>query len=232
MLKALLTDVDGTITDHGRSLHTGAIEVIRELVERGVEVVLASGNTACFMDSLCRMIGTSGTFIAENGGVYRVGFHGELHIIGDQPASLEAFRVVQEHYRGAGTPIQLLSPQYRYTDVAFLRTVPPEEIVKLLEGYDVLVMDTGFAIHLQAKGVNKATAFIDLARDIGVLPGEFLAIGDAINDIEMLGAAGIGATVANGHPKVKAVAGYIAKNSYGDGFIEAVQEYSSHFLER
>jgi hypothetical protein len=103
---------------------------------------------------------------------------------------------------------------------------------KLLGDYEVQVIDTGFAIHLQAKGVNKATALMDLANDIGIPPGEFLAIGDAINDVEMLKAAGIGATVANGHPEVKSVAGFIAKNRYGDGFIEAMQNYSSHFLER
>ncbi len=232
MLRALLTDVDGTITDQGRSLHTGAIEVIRGLVSRGIEVVLASGNTACFMDALCRMIGTSGTFIGENGGVYRVGFAGELHIHGDQTVCLEAFQVAREHYRDAGAPLQLLSPKYRYADVAFSRNVPPEEVQKLLADYDVLVIDTGFAIHLQAKGVNKATAFMDIANDLGVPPEEFLAIGDAINDVEMLEAAGIGVTVANGHPAAKAVAGYIAKNGYGDGFIEAMQNYSSHFLER
>ncbi len=52
------------------------------------------------------------------------------------------------------------------------------------------LIDTGFAIHLQAKGVNKATAFMDLANDLGIPPGEFLAIGDAINDVEMLKACG------------------------------------------
>ena len=120
MLRALLTDVDGTITDPSRSLHTGAIEEIRKLVSRGVEVVLASGNTACFMDALCRMIGTSGTFIGENGGVYRIGFQGELHIHGDQPICLEAFRVAQDHYRDTKTPLQLLSPQYQVRRCRFL----------------------------------------------------------------------------------------------------------------
>lgn len=232
MLRAILTDVDGTITDQGRSLHTGAVEMIRKLVSGGVEVVLASGNTACFMDALCRMIGTSGTFIGENGGVYRIGFSGELHIHGDQPTCLKAFQVLQEHYQDAGTPLHLLSPQYRYADVAFSRTVPPEEVEQLLANFDVLVIDTGFAIHLQAKGVNKGTAFMDLANDLGIPPEEFLAIGDAINDVEILEAAGIGVTVANGHPRAKAVAEYIAKNRYGDGFIEAMQKYSSYFLER
>ena len=84
MLKALLTDVDGTITDASRRIDTGAIECIRSLVDDGIEVVLASGNTACFMDALCKMAGTRGTFIAENGGVYRIGYTGTLKITGDQ----------------------------------------------------------------------------------------------------------------------------------------------------
>ena len=71
MLKAVLTDIDGTITDSSRRINTGAINTIRFLVNDGIEVVLASGNTSCFMDALCKMIGTHGTFIAENGGVFR-----------------------------------------------------------------------------------------------------------------------------------------------------------------
>ncbi|MFA5236896.1 MAG: HAD hydrolase family protein, partial [Methanoregula sp.] len=63
MLKALLTDVDGTITDSSRRIDPGAIECIRSLMDDGMEVVLASGNTSCFMDALCKMVGTRGTFI-------------------------------------------------------------------------------------------------------------------------------------------------------------------------
>ena len=76
MLKALVTDIDGTITDHRRRISTPAIEALRVLIDAGIEVVLASGNTVCFMDGLCRMIGTNGTIISENGGVYRRGFGG------------------------------------------------------------------------------------------------------------------------------------------------------------
>jgi HAD superfamily hydrolase (TIGR01484 family) len=91
VLRAVLTDVDGTLTDPGRRIGTRAIEAIRDLTDRGILVIPASGNTACFMDALCRMIGTDGTFIAENGGVYRVGYTGELRIRGDQDECWEAF---------------------------------------------------------------------------------------------------------------------------------------------
>ena len=125
MLKALLTDIDGTITDPSRRINTGAIETIRSLVDQGVEVVLASGNTSCFMDALCRMIGTKGTFIAENGGVFRIGFAGTLHLKGDQTYLQTSTGNCPGILPGTGNRDSMLfSPTYRFTDLAFARTVP------------------------------------------------------------------------------------------------------------
>ena len=50
MLRGVITDIDGTLTDEKRRLSTAAIEVIRELQENGIMVVLASGNTSCLLD--------------------------------------------------------------------------------------------------------------------------------------------------------------------------------------
>lgn len=228
MLKAVLTDIDGTITDSSRRINTGAIDTIRSLVDNGIEVVLASGNTSCAMDTLCKMIGTNGTFIAENGGVFRVGFTGTPHIRGDQSVCRTALVVLQAHYRKQGKELDLYSPTYRYADLAFARTVPVDEVKMLLKEYPVMVLDTGYAIHLQAPGVNKGTALTALALAMQMVPSDFLAIGDSLNDIQMLTTAGIGATVANGHTEVKAVAQYIAEKEYGDGFVEIVKKYESY----
>lgn len=231
-MKALLTDIDGTITDPSRRLHTGAMELIRSLVDEGVEVVLASGNTSCFMDSLCRMIGTSGTFIAENGGVFRIGFTGTPRIKGDQGICKKALEIVRSHYREQGKEIELFNAAYRYTDLAFARTVSADEVRKILADYPVKVIDTGFAIHLQSPGIDKGTALTGLAQEMGMVPADFLAIGDSVNDIQMLKKAGIGVTVANANPETKASAEYIAKKEYGDGFVEAITLYYSYFRAR
>jgi phosphoglycolate phosphatase (TIGR01487 family) len=232
VLKALLTDIDGTITDPTRRISTGSIETIRSLVDSGIEVVLASGNTACFMDALSKMIGTKGTFIAENGGVFRIGFTGPLVIRGDQAVIKTALKVVQDHFQKQGISLDLYSPTYRFSDLAFARTVPAEEVRMVLQDYPVQVIDTGYAIHLQSPGINKGTALVELAREMGLVPADFLAIGDSLNDIPMLKTAGIGITVANAHPDTKAVAQYIAGKEYGDGFVEAVEKYYSYFRAR
>jgi phosphoglycolate phosphatase (TIGR01487 family) len=232
VLKALLTDIDGTITTPDRRICTGSIETIRSLIDSGIEVVLASGNTSCFMDALCKMIGTKGTFIAENGGVFRVGFTGPLVVRGDQVAVKTALKVVQDHFRKQGISLELYSPTYRFSDQAFARTVPVDEVRRVLQEYPVQIIDTGYAIHLQAPGINKGTALVELAQQMGLTPPDFLAIGDSMNDIQMLKTAGIGITVANAHPDTKAVAQYIAGKEYGDGFVEAVEKYSSYFRAR
>ncbi len=232
MLKALLTDIDGTITDPSRRISTGAIELMRSLADEGVEVVLASGNTSCFMDGLCRVIGTKGTFIAENGGVFRIGFAGTLHLKGDQSICKKALEAVQAYYRDRGTEIMLLSPTYRFTDLAFARTVPATEVENILKDHPVQVIDTGYAIHLQARGIDKGTALEALAQEMGLLPSDFLAIGDSVNDIQMLRKAGLGVTVANAHPDTKAAAEFIAEKEYGEGFVEAITRYFSYFRAR
>jgi phosphoglycolate phosphatase (TIGR01487 family) len=232
VLKALLTDIDGTITDPSRRINTGAIEVIRSLADRGVKIVLASGNTSCFMDALCRMIGTDGTFIAENGGVFRAGFDGDLHFDGDQEICRQALGVLQEHYQVESKELGLLSPTYRFTDIAIARTVPFDEIRAILSTSSVQVIDTGYAIHLQAPGVNKGTALARLAPAMGLAPSDFLAVGDSVNDAQALRSAGIAITVANAHPEIKAVATFVAKKAYGDGFVEAVKKYESYFRAR
>jgi len=232
VLKALLTDIDGTITGPDRRIHTGAIELIRTLVDDGVVVVLASGNASCFMEALCKMIGTQGSYIAENGGVYRAGYTGTPHIIGDQLAVRAALTVLQEHFQNQGKELDLFSPRYRFADLAFGRTVPAEEVREVLRDHPVQVIDTGFAIHLQTPGISKGTTLLELATALGLAPADFLAVGDSVNDLHMLQVAGIGIAVANAHPETKAVATYVAEKGYGDGFVEGVKKYASYFRAR
>lgn len=234
MLKALVTDVDGTITDRRRRINTAAVDAVRTLVDAGIEVVLASGNTVCFMDGLCKMVGTDGTIIGENGGVYRRGFPGTLHIPGDRTACLEAFEVLKDYFAGKGVELELYSAQYRFADVAFARNIDVDEARTVIRDcrLPVKVLDTGFAIHLQTPGVNKGTALMELAREMGLSPTEMLAIGDSENDIEMLEVAGIGVAVRNAPAPTRTAADWVTEKTYGDGFLEAIEKYYPDLFSR
>ena len=166
MLKALLTDIDGTITDSSRRIHTGSIETIRSLVDQGVIVVLASGNAPCFMEALCKMIGTQGTFIAENGGVIRVGYTGTLQV----------YRRPESPPGGPCDPAGPLPTEGKGTGALQSHVPPrrtshspapclPQKCGRFLRNFPVQVIDTGYAIHLQSPGINKGTALVHLAEN-------------------------------------------------------------------
>ena len=222
-ITAVITDLDGTLTDNRRRIDTGAIECIRTLVDAGIPVILASGNTLCSMTILAKMMGTDGTIICENGGTYRIGHVGEAHVTGDLPVCREAFAFLQQYYEKQGEMLQLYSPEYRFADVAFARTVEPKDVQVLLSDFPVRVLDTGFAIHLQIEGVTKGTTFVKICEEIGRSPLEFLAVGDSYNDIEMIQAAGCGAVVQNCSEDVCKAADYVSEKMYGEGFIDAVK---------
>lgn len=232
MLKGLVTDIDGTLTDRHRRIHTGAITRIRDLCDQGIIVVLASGNTSCFMEAVSRMTGTQGGFIAENGGVYRAALGSELRVLGNQAVVRDALNTLTAHYEEEGVSLDLFSPSYRFADLAFGRTVPVDEVREVLRDFPVEVLDTGFAIHIQEEGMSKGLAFLNLSGELGLDPADFLAIGDAENDIELLRYAGFGAAVGNAPPDLASAADYVASKKYGEGFVEALDRYMPYFLER
>ena len=101
-----------------------------------------------------------------------------------------------------------------------------------MKEFPVDVLDTGFAIHLQSRGVTKGLAFLNLVAELGLDPSEFLAAGDAENALELLRYSGIGSAVQNAHPAAAAAATYLSEKQFGDGFVEAVVRYMPYFLER
>lgn len=77
-------------------------------------------------------------------------------------------------------------------------------------------------------GTNKSEALTILENYLHLSPSETMAIGDNLNDIDMIKNSGIGIAVANAYDEVKKVATYTTTSTvdYG-GFAEAVYKYIS-----
>ncbi|HJJ28577.1 MAG TPA: phosphoglycolate phosphatase [Methanocorpusculum sp.] len=225
MPEAFITDVDGTLTDAGRRLSLDAVSEIRRLIDTGIPVVFASGNTLCFLDGLSHMIGTDGKVIAENGGVYRNGFLEKKHVEGNRALCLEAYQRVVAEFKPKGDELRLFSYDYRYSDLAFSRDVEADAVSKLLQDMPLNVIDTGFAIHLQTPGISKGAAFSKLAALMGLETSDFLAAGDSINDISMLERAGTAVAPQNACAEVKALGCEITAKPYGEGIADAIRKY-------
>ena len=221
-LRALVTDVDGTLTDERRRLDPAAMAALRALEARGTMVLLATGNVLPIALALHRSLGLSGPIVAENGGLWyeRVEGRDLVHKLCDRRPALRAYR----RLRAAGVPVvPLFTDRWRETEVALEPTVALRAIRPHLKGLGVRVESTGFAQHLMAAGGGKLPALRLVLRRLGIPLSECVAAGDGDNDVPMLRAAGLSLSFANGSPRARAAADLVARAGYATGFVEALK---------
>ena len=219
MIKAVALDVDGTITDKSRRGCISAIETIYKVETMGIPIIIATGNILCFTKALSIFLATSGGLVVENGGV--IESRGSREVLGNFAKCQNAYN----HLKSELPVEKVQNSNLRISEIAITRKFPVNVIKEVLEGFDVEVYDSKFAIHITDPSVNKGSSVIKVAADIGVSPGEILAIGDSENDIEFLSAAGVKVAVSNANPELKDIADYVTSKPHGDGGREAVEKY-------
>jgi len=80
-------------------------------------------------------------------------------------------------------------------------------------------------LEMSNKEVNKGAAVAFLAERFGILREEVFAIGDGLNDLEMIKYAGIGVAMGDGHPDLKEAACYVTGTNDEDGVAEALGKF-------
>lgn len=76
-----------------------------------------------------------------------------------------------------------------------------------------------------ASAASKGNALVALAQQLGIPIEAVFAIGDGINDVSLLRAAGMGVAMANGNAETRAVAAAIAPPNSADGAARAIEHY-------
>ncbi len=93
---------------------------------------------------------------------------------------------------------------------------------------DLAIIQSGSATHwgieIFVGGVSKKLGLEALAAHLDIHREEIMAIGDHINDIEMLQWAGVGVAMANALPETKAVADWITTSQAEDGVAHAIEQ--------
>lgn len=79
-------------------------------------------------------------------------------------------------------------------------------------------------VDVMKPGVHKGKAMASLQKMLGISPAECMAFGDYLNDCELLASAGESYAMDNAHPKLKAMARYIAPGNDEDGVLRVIRE--------
>ncbi len=113
--------------------------------------------------------------------------------------------------------------------------------LKLIDGIDVLETEymsrkkikSGtedvniqyFYTEVTNKNVNKWSAIEFLLKELNINKEEVVAIGDNMNDIEMIQNAGLGIVMGNSNPKMKEIADEIVSDNNSEGVLEAFNKF-------
>lgn len=214
-VKAIVVDIDGTLTDMRRLI---SLEAVAEMRRMPIPVVLSSGNVICFVRAASKLLGASEVMIGENGGVVLAGYDAKAVVLAD----IEQPRRAREMLRSEFPQLEPLDEAYRKSELAFRRNIDVDRARQIVarDFPELEIVDTKFALHLKHKSINKATGMRKIAGIMGIELENFAALGDSANDLPALEAAGLALAVGNADPSLKAAADYVSQASYGDGAVE------------
>jgi phosphoglycolate phosphatase len=221
-LRAVVTDVDGTLTDASRRLDPRSMAAVRSLERVGVPVAIATGNVLPIALAVHRFLGASGPVVAENGGLifWPDPSRGKVERRADRAVALRAWRALV----AAGVPARrLFTDRWRETEVALEPTVTVTAVRRAVRGIPVTVESTGFAIHLMERGVGKLPSLRRALEPLGLAPRDCVILGDGDNDVAMLRAAGFGISFPSGSRRARAAATFVSRRDSSEGFEEGLK---------
>lgn len=99
------------------------------------------------------------------------------------------------------------------------------DCIASLEKYFDFQIHNSAVFEMVSKGVNKGSAIKVICEKFGIDLADTFAIGDSINDLDMLKTAGTAIAMANAPDEVKAVADYVTGLAEEDGIANALKHF-------
>jgi len=110
---------------------------------------------------------------------------------------------------------------YQNCDLKLLEQIE-EDIKGITDGNAAVSYSSNRYIEFNHIDVNKGKGLLTLAKKLGIKQEETIAIGDNINDLPMILAAGLGVCVKNAVEEMKAQAQYVCNNTNNESAIAEV----------
>jgi phosphoglycolate phosphatase (TIGR01487 family) len=218
MIRVIATDIDGTITDLQRRINLDVIDAFRKVEEKGIRIILVSGNVLPVTLAYKTFIGTSGPVIAENGGILL--FSNQIYKYFEIEPILEIYRYLLKYMPEAK---RILTDRWRETSIALDASLDIQKIKNILSNFNVRIEATGYGIHITAKEQNKFFGLQKALELMKISPEEVLAFGDSDNDVDMIKNVGVGVAVGNAFEIVKKNAKMVAEKNGGEGVVETLK---------
>ena len=225
--KTFAVDIDGTITLNGwGKIHLDTLSKLRSLKDDGHNVLLVTGRSSVEGYLLSIFGGLTHLSVGENGGAITFGDTIQHKLIGKKGECIHALATIQSKLN-AEVKEKPVFP--RMTEVVLERTFDIEKAQKIVcdEDLNVQLADSGYAFHINSKGVNKGTGFLEALKMLDANLDDCVAIGDSETDIPLFEIIKNSIAVSNSTEKLKELAKTITKKESGEGVLEGLDIISS-----
>jgi hydroxymethylpyrimidine pyrophosphatase-like HAD family hydrolase len=219
--RVLAADYDGTVASEG-VLADETVDALRRLRESGRRTILVTGR---ILDELLDITDDLDAFdlaVVENGAVLYNPATGRQRLLGPTlpPRFVAALRTHGVTPLSVGRAI--LSTWEPFEDVV-VRTIHEMEL-------DLQIIFNKHSVMVLPANVNKATGLTIALDALHETAEATVAVGDAENDLVMLGLAGCGVAVGNALASVKQRADLVTEGRAGAGVCELIEQILSDDL--
>lgn len=240
--KLLALDMDGTLLNDKQEVTPMTAEWIRKAIDAGVHVCLSTGRSFYEAISYGEQLGLSTPMITVNGSeVWKKPY--ELHH--REMMDKELVRLMVKLGKETGTWFWAYSVEGNYNqrnwDDSLIDTqqwmkfgyntedqeVRHQLITTLQDTNGLEITNSSpWNLEINPKGINKATAIERVCKELlGIEMSEVVAVGDSLNDLAAIKAAGLGVAMGNAQETVKEEADVVTASNNEDGIALIIRDY-------
>jgi len=225
--KTFAVDIDGTITTNGMgTIHLQALARLRSLKDEGHNVILVTGRSSVEGYLLSIFGGLTHMAVGENGGCITYGDKIQHKMLGNKGECVHALATIQSRL---DIEIKEKPVFPRMTEVVLERTFQIEEAQKIVdrENLNVILSDSGYGYHINSKGVNKGSGFLEAIKILDVDLNDVIAIGDSETDVPLFKIVENSIAVSNSTENLKKIAKIVTTKKSGEGVLEGLDSILS-----
>jgi len=236
----LALDMDGTVLDDQQKISDVNRSAIQDAISAGITVMFATGRGVQSVESYIEEMGLSAPMITVNGGEIWLSpgklYKRELLTV-EWVDYLHALSVEHDLWYWAYAVEGLFDRNNWTNDTASIEWlkfgVHTVDLDKLAKIQATLMERKTFEItnshptnlEINRLGTSKASGLRTVCELLGISMSQVIAVGDSMNDIQMIRSAGLGIAMGNAQEAVKQAADFITGTNLEDGVSQVIRTF-------
>lgn len=240
-IKLIALDIDGTLLNSKGEISSYTEKVIQNALEREIHIVLSTGRPLPLCSQIANQLKATNYIITNNGAEI---WENEKNVIARHIMNPNTIEALWNFGHKRNLSMWMVSPQK-----LFRRSSRPDEFKNfewLKFGYGNLDQSTAQLLHekllqyedlevtsssatnieINQKGVNKLSALKRVCNELTISLENVMAIGDNLNDLQMIKNVGYGIAVHNATPVLKEYARFITASNDLNGVAKAIEKFA------